>query len=408
MPSRGRGSSSVCVVSTTSALSTGGLANYIRWLSRRLAEERPTIAIARFTEHDRRALDYAAAEVPRTLDQGDGLPLHIVASPYVLRPLAAAARRLIHVPRLQRLAVVLFVAAFARPLARAIPRDVGLVHWVGSGWELLGFAGLFVARRRRAAFTVWPAIHPGSWGDGRLDGWLYAAADYVFAASRYERQVLIDLGVAPERIVVSGLGPGVRPAGDGRSFRARFGLGDRPIVLFLGRKQRYKGYHALREAVGRVRDAVPGVVLVAIGGCEDLPRVELPPDAVLDLGEAADAEVADALAACDVLCVPSEGESFGIVYVEAWQYGKPVIVGPAPASRELVEHGVTGLHVDQTPEDIADSLLRLLDDPAAAHAMGLAGQAVQRERYSWPAIWATHASVFAHVTGAGHSRAGDR
>jgi glycosyltransferase involved in cell wall biosynthesis len=396
------------VVSTTSGLSTGGLGNYVRWLSRRLAEERPTITIARFTEHDPRALDYAAAEAPATLDQGDGLLLHIVAAPRALRPLAAAARRLIHVPRLQRLAVLLFVAAFARPVARAIPRDVGLVHWVGSGWELLGFAALFVARRRRAAFTVWPAIHPGSWGDGRLDGWLYAAADHVFAASRYERNVLIDLGVAPARIVVSGLGPGVRPAGDGRSFRARFGLGDRPLVLFLGRKQRYKGYHALREAMGRVRHDVAGVMLVVIGGSEDLPRVDLPPDAVLDLGEAPDSDVADALAACDVLCVPSEGESFGIVYVEAWQYGKPVIVGPAPASRELVEHGVTGLHVEQTPEDIADSVRRLLDDPAAARAMGLAGQALQRERYSWSAIWATHASVFEHVSEAGRSPGSDR
>jgi glycosyltransferase involved in cell wall biosynthesis len=395
----GRRGSPVCVVSTTSALAVGGISTYVRWLTGRLADERPTSAVARFTRHDSRALDPGAAEPRRTLNQSTGVPLRIVAPPRILRPLAAASGRLIHTPRLQPAAVAAFVAAFGAPVLRAIPRDVGVVHWAGSGWELLGFAALFVARSRGAAFTVLPAIHPGSWGDGPLDGRLYAAADHVVAASRFEARVLTELGVSPTRITVTGLGPGVRADGDGRRFRARLGLGDRPIVLFLGRKQRYKGYHVLREAVARIRRDVPSVALVAIGGSEEFPRVQLPADVALDLGEAPEIDVADALAACDVLCVPSSGESFGIVYVEAWQYGKPVIVGPAPASRELVEDGVTGLHVEQRADDIARGLLRLLRDPATARRLGAAGRRLQRERYSWPAVWAIHEGVFAR---AGH------
>lgn len=383
----------VCVVSTTSAAAVGGLTTYARYLTQHLAAQAPTTAIARFATDGSRAMDYAAAETPRTLRAGDGSTLQIIAAPRVLRPLAAIARRLVHRPRTQRLAVALFVCAYGPAVARAVPRDTALVHWVGSGWELLGFAALRAARRRGAAFTVLPAIHEGSWGDSPLDGRLYAAADRVLALSRTERMLLERLGVQGARIDETGLGPGVGDEGDGAAFRARHELGDRPIALFIGRKERGKGYHALCEAVERVVRFMPELAFVAIGSPGPGPAPAAPA-ALVDLGSTDDREKADALAACDVLCLPSSRESFGIVYVEAWQYGKPVVVGPSRASRDLVEHGVTGLHVDQHPDEIASALLTLLRDPARAASMGAAGRALQRERYTWAATSLTHAQTF--------------
>ena len=75
---------------------------------------------------------------------------------------------------------------------------------------------------------------------------------------------------------------------------------------------------------------------------------KLPHGSFRDIGLASERTKADALAACDVFCLPSSHESFGIAYVEAWSYGKPVICGTAPACRELVDNGKSGLWADQT------------------------------------------------------------
>lgn len=400
MTRRGGATGGICVVSTTSGLAVGGLSTYVRRLTEHLARGGPTTAVARFATDGSRALDYAAGERARTLHPGAGETLQIIAPRRALRPMAAIARRLVHRPVAQRLAVTLFVCAYERALDRAIPRDTRVVHWVGSGWELLGFAALRVARRRGAAFTVLPAIHEGSWGDAALDGRLYAAADRVLALSGAERSLLAKLGVPPARIDETGLGPGVGDDGDGAAFRARHGLGDRPVVLYIGRKERYKGYQALCESMERVRRSLPAAVLVAIGTAVAEPDPAPAAAAPLDLGTVDDREKADALAACDVLCLPSAGESFGIVYVEAWQYGKPVVVGPSPASRDLVEHGVTGLHVDQRSEEIEAALVSLLRHPAEARAMGARGRALQHERYTWAATWTSHAETFERAAAA--------
>lgn len=386
--------SGVCVISTVSGLARGGLSTYVRLLTARLAASGRVTTVARFERDESQLMSYAGVERPRTLDQGGGAVLTIIALPSALRPFAGAAQHLIHRPGCEGVAAEVVVRAYTPHLARAVPDDVRLVHWVGTGRELLGFAALRVARRRQAAFTVLPGIHEGSWGDGTIDGRLYAAADRVFALSSPETSVLGRLGVEAAKIEEIGLGPAVGDEGNGAAFREHHKLGKRPMVLFIGRKERPKGYHALCEAMRVVQGAVPAAVLVAIGPCVAGEDPVSPSGCLLDLGATGDREKADALAACDVLCVASTGESFGLVCVEAWRYGKPVIVGPSSASRDLVKHGVTGLHVDQRAEDIADALLKLLAHPETARAMGARGRALQRSRYTWEMTWRRHAEGF--------------
>jgi glycosyltransferase involved in cell wall biosynthesis len=272
-----------------------------------------------------------------------------------------------------------------------------VVHYVGNGWELLGFAALSVARRRRAAFTLLPAVHPGAWGDSSLDVSLYNQADAVFCLSDYERAHLTGLGVEPARLCVTGLAPASDARGDGERFRSRHGLGDRPLILFIARKQRYKGYHALCEAMSDVIKAVPEACLITIGPDGEPPYPPVPSPAILDLGETGEAEKADALAACDVFCMPSTAESFGLVYVEAWSYGKPVVAGPAPAVRELVTEGCSGFCVRQQPDEIAAVLIRLLSHPDFGRRIGAQGRCLQQARFTWDAVGEVHRQVFAEV-----------
>ena len=108
----------------------------------------------------------------------------------------------------------------------------------------------------------------------------------------------------------------------------------------------------------------------------------LPRRSVLDLGVCGEELKADALAACQVFCIPSAHESFGLVYVEAWSYGKPVICGTAPACRELIQHGRTGLHSNQDPMRLSADLLSLLQSPAMANALGMSGKLIQSCTYT--------------------------
>jgi glycosyltransferase involved in cell wall biosynthesis len=271
---------------------------------------------------------------------------------------------------------------------------VDIVHVIGTRWELLGIAAWAIARRREAAFTISPTLHPGTWGDSVLDAALYKAADGVIALTSAEAAHLHRLGVPSEGIAVSGLGPSSPIGGDGQRFRRTHAVGDRPMILFVGRRQRYKGYHALCGAMAETAERFPDALLVVVGAETEPLFPTVPPKRFLDLGECSDETKADALAACDVFCMPSEDESFGMAYVEAWAYGKPVVAGPAPAAREIVAASGGGVCVENEPASIADGLKRLLGDPALRQRLGTEGHRYQQCEFQWDVVATRHLDAF--------------
>ncbi len=253
-----------------------------------------------------------------------------------------------------------------------------VIHYIGTGHDLIGLPVARLAGQLESIFTVWPAIHPSSWGDDRIDLRLYRRSTRVFCQSDFERRHLESLGVAPGVLVNCGLPPMCQRDGDGARFRSKLRLTDEPVVFFLGRLDRGKGYFALLDAWALVVGQIPNAQLIIAGPGEVRPSGQN----VHDLGVVDEQEKADAYAACDVFCLPSRHESFGIVYVEAWSYGKPVICGEAHACRELVADGVNGLHSSQDSLELGASILQLLVSPSRRKTMGLNGRALQREKYS--------------------------
>lgn len=250
-----------------------------------------------------------------------------------------------------------------------------VLHFIGTGSEITGHPLWREAREAEVPFTVWPALHAENCAEETFDLPLYQEAEAVFCQSDHERELLISRGVSSDKLIRCGLPPMCHPNGTGTRLRSKLGIGMRPAVLFVGRRDEGKGYPALLEAWPLVMRQCPDAVLLLAGpGDADESRLaKISPENVRDLGCPSEQDKADAYAACDVFCLPSACESFGIVYVEAWSYGKPVICGTAPASRELVEHGVTGVWADQQPQQLSHSLLRLLMHPDQRHRIGLAG-----------------------------------
>ena len=164
-------------------------------------------------------------------------------------------------------------------------------------------------------------------------------------------------------------------------------------VLLVGRMsaaERYKGHDALLEAWPRVLSSQPDARLVLVGDGDDRGRLVAKSQA---LGIASHVVFpgflsADALASlygeAAVFAMPSRGEGFGLVYLEAMAHGLPCIGSTHDAAGEVIEDGVTGFLVDQDDQDrLARLLTDVLGNEAARRRMGDAGRARVRECFSY-------------------------
>ena len=250
-----------------------------------------------------------------------------------------------------------------------------------------------VAARVGAALVLTPLPHPGQFhgGDTPADIARYHAADAITAMTNWERRWYGRVGLDITRVVTTGLASTTRrPLGGGPEFRRKHGIpAEAPLVLFIGRKERYKGYIQILDATEAVWKEFPETRFVFIGiqgwystFIDDFARYR--DERILDFEDVTPEFKASALSACDVFTMPSQYESFGIPFLEAWTCGKPVIGGDIPTSREVVSDGVDGLLVPQRADRVGGAILNLLRDPELRAAMGRAGERKTR-RYTWEA-----------------------
>lgn len=276
-------------------------------------------------------------------------------------------------------------------LDRICRPDQAIIHNHRVGREFLSLASLQLARLRGVPFVITPHHHP-KWNGHRYRVYdsIYRQADAVLAATAAESNALQALGVSAERIHV--IGGAAEPAipTDPRRFLHKLMRPPDPCILFIGQMYAYKGIAALLAAADIVNGRGLAVNLVYIGPTtsysENLFKEESRPWLYV-LGPVSKQDKWDAIDAARVVCVPSSQEAFGLVLVEAWQKGVPVIGGDIPATREVVQHGRTGLLVPPGDvEALADALFDVCSDEAAAKEMGQHGAATAAERFTWKAV----------------------
>lgn len=155
-------------------------------------------------------------------------------------------------------------------------------------------------------------------------------------------------------------------------------------ILTVGRwlaNERYKGMDTLITALPRLLIRWPEVQLVLVGEGDDRAWLEELTEKngvrrhVHFLSNLSYAELASCYAACDIFALPSRGEGFGLVYLEAMAFGKPVIGGAHGGAPEVIADGVTGYLVPHGDAvQLATSLNALLSDPLQARKMGERGK----------------------------------
>ena len=179
--------------------------------------------------------------------------------------------------------------------------------------------------------------------------------------------------------------------------RARYGLGERPVVVCVSRLVPRKGQDMLIRALPAIRQRIDGAALVIVGGgpyraaLRRLAHRYGVADHVVFTDGVPGAELPAHHAMADVFAMPCrtrgaglDVEGLGIVYLEASATGVPVVAGRSGGAPETVRDGKTGLVVDGWDVDaVAAAIGDILADPDRAAAMGAAGRQWVVANWQW-------------------------
>jgi len=241
------------------------------------------------------------------------------------------------------------------------------------------------AKKWKIPFVLWPAIHQEF-----PELFLVAPkitmlnnSDVIFVQTQSEKKILKDVGINDKKIFV--ISPFISSSdmknADEIEFRQKYLPNkEAKIVLFVGSKSYVKGVIHLIEAMKGVweKDDHSYLVLLGPSTSEFETFFEKLPDKVkqkiIDLGIVNENDKKNALAACNMLALPSKSESFGLVYLEAWHFKKPVIGCKIPSTLELIHDGKNGKIVEfGNIKQLQDAIINLLNNSSKCEEMGIEG-----------------------------------
>jgi len=180
---------------------------------------------------------------------------------------------------------------------------------------------------------------------------------------------------------------------DPGAIRRRYGIGPMdPMVLFVGRMVYQKGPDVLVDAIPYILKFYENAKFVFVGDGEMKWEVEEKArfmgvhHATRFLGYYNGWKLIDLFKASDVVCVPSRNEPFGIVILEAWSAGKPVVASQNGGPGEIIWHEVNGLKIYPTPESVAWGIGTLFHDFEFGRQLGRNGRVAVEAAFSWDII----------------------
>jgi glycosyltransferase involved in cell wall biosynthesis len=308
-----------------------------------------------------------------------------------------------------------WIPSLWRALDKLPPGTFDLVHTANIPFESMITAAANYAERVSIPHIITPFTHLGQPGDRSISRYyamphqldLERRASRLIVQTRLERDFLVELGVPSRKM--ERVGVGVNPyevvGGSAQRFRAKYSV-EGPIVYYIGAAAHDKGTDQTIEAIRRVWDRGTDASFVMAGSTmldkfrryyDDLP------DQIREkckwLGFISDEDKRDLNAAGQVFCMPSRTDSFGIVYLEAWLNGVPVIGANAGGVPEIITDGVDGYLIEfGDVAALANRIQLLLQRPDTAKAMGEAGRRKVLAEHTWDHKIARIAEIYRAVT----------
>lgn len=252
---------------------------------------------------------------------------------------------------------------------------------------------------------------------GEMEGLLIKHADHLLPNTRATLKAVREVyGMEPpeDRYTIVPYGIIAAPEAEVRPFDPQQHT-DPFNVLFVGRLEKRKGIADLFAAIPKVVQRFPNVRFTIAGadnsmhdGFAHQTGMDYPtyfartyPDYaafVRFTGGVSEAELQTLYQGCDLFVAPSLYESFGLVYLEAMNYAKPVIGCRAGGVPEVIDDGVTGLLVEpEAPENLADAIVELLSSPERLRRMGLAARECIVRDFTYRQMAHNFASVYRRV-----------
>lgn len=317
---------------------------------------------------------------------------------------------------------------------------VDLIHAHALG--RVGGIGLTVARRRRLPFVVTvhgglydlpaalrrpaPAAGPRGWEWGKAFGWLLRAravvteADAVLTCNPREAD-LIRARHPGLRVIVQPHGvPAARYAVDQRAVaRAAFpAMAGREVVLAVGRIDAVKNQGWLVEHLTILRARHPGALLVLAGACTDEAYGRALEQRIAELGlgphvlltgrlPPGDPRLVGLLQEARVVVLPSVSETFGLVILEAWAAGTPVVSSRTSGAEALIVPGETGWLFDLAqPAGFLAAMSDALESPARRERVVAATAARVRDEFDARVVARRMADLYGELTEDSHALRG--
>ncbi|MDJ0753731.1 MAG: glycosyltransferase family 4 protein [Ardenticatenaceae bacterium] len=413
----------------------GGAEVYLATLAEYLAQKGHQVTVATTTALDIHAFwDRRGRLLDRQQEEINGVqvrrfPLHpLPGTPLSYRALRRGLWLLSRLKLFPRL---------ARQLAKLTPSVPALGKWLinqGGAADVIcalniTYEGLMLtageaARQHRCPFVVIPFTHLGAGRRPGADsiGLFYTmrqqikavtAADFLIGQTPAEVDFYAAHQFSRDRALVAG--PGIFPSqmmgGNANRARARWNL-SRPVVLSLGAASVDKGsIDAVHAALRLWGNGVDFELVIAGSPAADF-EAALPAEAHQEirfkqLGPVSGEEKKDLLAASAMLVMPSRVDSFGIVYLEAWLYDRPVIGAKSWGITDVIQDGTNGLLVPFGDIDqLAQAIFTLLTQPDYAHQLGENGHQNVLKNHTWEKKLPQIERAFLHINHHGIIRRG--
>ena len=230
-------------------------------------------------------------------------------------------------------------------------------------------------------------------------------ADLCIAITSDEKNQLYDYGVMDDKISVipNGISPEDYSSQDDAGFRARYGLGDAPFILFVGRLNRIKGPDLLLQAFCEAKEALNDFHLVFAGPdeglLEELKRTAAAHDIegrVHFLGYLGGADKAQAYHAASLLAIPSRQEAMSIVVLESGIVGTPVLLTDQCGMNEIAGIG-GGRVVPASAAGLHEGLVELCRNRDSLRAMGKRLQEYVMKRFMWDSMVKEYIALYERI-----------
>lgn len=237
----------------------------------------------------------------------------------------------------------------------------------------------WLAAKRRGAMLALIIYGVEAWRptQDRITDFLTSRIDRLISISRITEARFRDW--SQTRAACALLSPGVdfarfSPAPAPETLATRYGVRGRPVMMTMGRLaagERYKGVDELIELTPRLLNRIPELRYIVVGDGDDRARLEQKAralgvaDNVIFAGHISEAEKADHFRLADLFVLPSRGEGFGIVLIEALASGAKAIGGECDGTREALLDGRLGALVDPaSPEALYEAIVAALAAPS--------------------------------------------